>query len=588
MTAPTTTSTRTAPATRRRRTWLVAAGPAVLVVLPLLGMSLKGDERLHLFQQVFYTDVNLFGIAQYVEQRIFDFLNIGNFRPIGRFTEVLVHGVAFESAEATGLSPHLVLGVVRVLAVALLAITAAKMVGALVRSAGVAADRSLVSLYPLVVGTVVVANGIIGGLAQFPHTFIGSVLLILAAALATARDRDVERRPLRKHEYASMAAFGAVLVLFYDVAYLAPIVAAGFVAARMVAARLRFRAALATAAVRRWAALSAGFASVFIPVRLDIARRCAPGECYSASDLSISPAIFETGLPRLATGLPPVGWDYNAGLARLFGVEAGITSLATNAVLLLMLAAVAAFAVVAAARGWRSAADGPSAILPGSGQSAAASPVAASAAAAPAITASPGNAQPDAPTASGQPTAGQLRGAHARLAAVLIGLGALMAVLSATLAGLSASMQRRSLPIGEAWREAQLAQIAWSLIIAGCLAALDLATRSERARRALRTSAAAVLAVGVAFTMLANWRFAEVDRRDPTAALTSLIATSTVHLDTTETGDEIRCALSGGYREVTPENVWITGWRMRNELDRFMDGRHGMAYCHPSTIELPE
>ncbi len=573
MTAPTTTSTRTAPAARRRRTWLVTAGPAVLVVLPLVGMSLKGDERLHLFQQVFYTDVNLFGIAQYVEERIFNFLNIGNFRPIGRFTEVLVHGVAFESAEATGLSPHLILGVVRVLTVALLAILAAKMVGALVRSAGVAADRSLVSLYPLVVGTVLVANGIIGGLAQFPHTFIGSVLLILAAALATARDRDLERRPLRKREYASMAAFGALLVLFYDVAYLAPIVAAGFVAARMVAGRLRLRAALATAAVRRWAALSAGFAAVFIPVRIDIARRCAPGECYSASDLSISPEIFETGLPRLATGLPPVGWDYNAGLARLFGVEAGITSLVTNAVLLLMLAAVAAIAVAAVARGWRPAVDGPSSILPGSVQSAAVQPDASPAAA---------------PAVAVQPDAAQRRGSHARLAAALIGLGALMAVLSATLAGLSASMQRRSLPIGEAWREAQLAQIAWSLIIAGCLAALDLATRSERARRALRTAAAAVLAVGVAFTMLANWRFAEVDRRDPTAALTSLIATSTVHLDTTETGDEIRCALSGGYREVTPEKVWITGWRMRNELDRFMGGRHGMAYCHPPTIELPE
>ncbi|WP_420622393.1 hypothetical protein [Candidatus Poriferisodalis sp.] len=551
------TKTRTAQA-RRSRIWLVTAGPAVLVVLPLIGMSLKSDERLHLFQQVFYTDVNLFGVAQYVEERIFNFLNIGNFRPIGRFTEVLVHGLVFESAEATGLTPHVVLGVVRVIVVALLAVLAAKMVGALVRSAGVSADRSLVSLYPLVVGTVVVANGIIGGLAQFPHTFIGSVVLILVAALATARDRDLEPRPLRKREYASMAAFGALLVLYYDVAYLAPIVAAGFLGARVAVARLPLRAALATAAMRRWAALSAGFAAVFIPVRIDIARRCAPGECYSASDLSVSPEVFETALPRLATGLPPVGWDYNADLARLFGVDAGITSLATNVLLFLMLAAIVGFAVAAVARGWRPNPE------PAVETSAADQPVA------------------------DQPTPERPRGAHARLAAALIGLGAFMAVLSATLAGLSASMQRRDLPIGEAWREAQLAQVAWSLIIVGCLAALDLATRSERTRRALRAAVAAVLAIGVAFTLLANWRFAEVDRRDPTAALTSLIATSTIHVDTTETGDQIRCALSGGYREVTPEKVWITGWRMRNELDRFMGGRHGLAYCFPPTIEIPE
>ncbi|MDE0496967.1 MAG: hypothetical protein OXH86_06415 [Acidimicrobiaceae bacterium] len=528
---------------RQRRSWLTAAAPSVLVVLPLLGMSLKSDERLHLFQQISFTDVNLFGIGRYVEERLGNFLDIGNFRPIGRFTEVLVHGVVFETAEATGLGPHTVLGVVRLLVVALLAVLAAKMVSALTRSAGVDADRSLVSLYPLVMGTVVVANGIIGGLAQFPHTFIGSVVLIQAAALAVARDRDLQPRPLRWHEYAAMALFGAVFVMFYDVAYLAPIVAAAFLVARVALARLAPRAALATAAVRRWAAFSAGFAAVFVPVRIDIARRCAQNACYRASDLSISPDAFGTALPRLATGLPPVGWDYNADLARLFDVDTGLWELPKNSLLAVMLIGIVALAVAALARGWRPGLD-----------------------------------------ASSAPVAPR-RASHARLAIVLVGLGALMAILSALLSGLSASMQQRDLPIGEAWREAQLAQLAWSLVIVGCLVALDLAARSEGARRGLRTAAAAVLAVGLALTLLANWRFAEVDRRDPTAALTSLIATSTIHIDDSETGDSLRCLLSGGYRQVTPEKVWITGWRMRNELDRFMGNRHDLPYCYPSTMD---
>ena len=234
-----------ATAQHPRRGRFTAAAPSVLVMLPLLGMSLKSDERLHLFQQISFTDVNLFAIGRYVEERLLNFLDIGNFRPIGRFTEVLVHGVVFEAAEATGLGPHTVLGVVRVLVV----------------------------------------------------------------ALAIARDRDLQPRPLRWHEYAAMALFGAVLVLFYDVAYLAPIIAAAFFVAR---------AALA--------------------------------------------------------------------------------------------------------------------------------------------------------------------------------------------------------------------------------------------------------------------------RRDPTAALTSLIATSTIHVDDSETGDSLRCLLSGGYRQVTPGNVRITGWRMRNELDRFMGYRHDPPYCYPSTI----
>ncbi|WP_423916533.1 hypothetical protein [Candidatus Poriferisodalis sp.] len=562
MNAPATTR-RNAATARKHRAWPFTAGPAILVVLPLLGMSLKSDERLHLFQQVYFTDVNLFGIGRYVEERLVNFLNIGNFRPIGRFTEVLVHGVVFEAAEATGLTPHVLVGVVRVAVVALLAVLAAKMVQALARSAGVDADRSLVGLYPLAMGAVIVANGIIGGLAQFPHTFIGAVVLILAATLAIIRDRDLHPRPMRKREYASMALFGAVLVMFYDVAYLAPLVAGAFLIARVAVARVALRAALATAAVRRWAAFSAGFAAVFIPVRIDIARRCARDACYTASDLSISPEAFETALPRLATGLPPVGWDYNADLARLFAVDAGLADLATNAVLAVMLAGIVAMAVAAAARGWRSDRAGTAETA--------------------ATAATAGTAATDAAATTATPP----RNAHVRLAIALAGLGAFMAILSASLAGLSASMQQRNLPMGEAWREAQLAQLAWSLIIAGGLAALDLAARSEGARRALRAAVAAVLAVGLMFTFLANWRFAEVDRRDPTAAVTSLIAVSTIHLDNSETGDTIRCLLINGYVQVTPEKVWITGWRLRNDLDRFMGERHGLPYCYPSTVDNP-
>ena len=540
------TSPPSAPASqqRRRRGWCFAAAPAVLAVLPLVGMSLKSDERLHLHRQVELTDVNLIRIGQYVEERIWGFLDAGNFRPIGRFFEVLVHGFVFEAAEATGLSPHVLLGVVRLASVALLAVLAYKVVEALARSAGVPMRGSLVGLFPLVMGAVVVANGIIGGLAQFPHTFIGSVALILATALATARDRDLEPRPVRRHEYASMAALGVLLVVFYDVAYLAPPATLGFLAARATAAGLRPRAVLATAAVRRWAALSGGFAAAFIPIRIEIARRCAREACYSASDMSISPDAITTALPRLATGLPPVGWDYNAELAGLFDLNVGLGVFTANAVLLLMLAALVALTVRTVATGWRR------------------------------------NASTDAPdpavVAEGAIPA---RPNHARLAVALVALGSVMALLSASLAGLSASMQQRNLPIGAAWRETALVQVAWAFIGAGVLAALDLAARSERTRRALRAAAAAALAVALAFTLLANWRFAEVDRRDPTAAVTSLIATSTIHLDGSEHGDDIRCALIDAYTELTPPKVWINGERLRVYLDDFMAARHGYPYC---------
>ncbi len=75
------------------------------------------------------------------------------------------------------------------------------------------------------------------------------------------------------------------------------------------------------------------------------------------------------------------------------------------------------------------------------------------------------------------------------------------------------------------------------------------------------------------------WRFAEVDRRDSTAATTSFIAASTIHLDNSEHGDEIRCTLIEAYTELTPPKVWINGERLRVYLDDFIEARHGYPCC---------
>ena len=89
-----------------------------------------------------------------------------------------------------------------------------------------------------------------------------------------------------------------------------------------------------------------------------------------------------------------------------------------------------------------------------------------------------------------------------------------MAVLSASLGGLSAWAQQRQPPIGQAWRETLLTQVAWSIVAIACLAALDGVLRSGVAVRTVRAVVAAALALALATTLLANWRFAEISRRD--------------------------------------------------------------------------
>ena len=551
--------------------------PSVVVVLPLAGLAFVADERRSVYLRALTNDANPFKAAMDAARGTDNFFSLGNFRPIGRFWEMLVHGFVFEAGEATAVAPHTVLGAIRITLVALVALGATAMVRALARSAGVQPDISLVGLYPLALGAVLVANGPSGALAQFPHTLIGSVALIVGVAVAISRDRDMQQRRLRWHSYAAMAATGVLAATFYDVAYLTPVVAAVFLAARCFAARTAPRRALSLAAAKRWVAHAAGFAAVFVPIRAAIAVQCSDGSCYQGSDLSLSPDAVTTALPRLLTGFPAIGWDFNADLASAAGVDLSIADLAANALMALLVVGIVVLAVTAAAplATWRHPAPDTSSTL-----------------------GTPGTPHSGVVTGEGADSPGRLAGA-------LFVVGGSMAVLSAFVAGLSAWAQQRQPPIGQAWRETLLTQVAWSLVIAAALAALDLAWRTaaadpnlqaaapdrqaaapnrrDAANRILRGGVAAVLALAMSLTLLANWRFAEVNRRDPAGAPTGLVALSAVSIDDTPNGNAVRCALIEAYTEATAHQpAWIAGQAVGDNLNDLTLRSLGIPYCDPN------
>ena len=524
----------------------------MLVAVPLLGLAFIADERRSVYLRALTNDANPFKTAADAARGIDGYFSSGTFRPVGRFWEMLVHGFVFEAGAATGVAPHIVLGAVRLVMVALLALGATALVAALVRSAGLHQRRSLVGMYPLALGAVLVANGASGALAQFPHTLIGTVALMLGITVAISRDRDLQPRALRWHEYATMAASGAVVAMFYDLAYLTPVIAAAYGAARCVASRTTLRAALATAAAKRWAAHAVGFVTVFVPVRIAIAIQCSGGACYDGADLNLSADAASTALPRLLTGFPPVGWDFNADLASSATADLGFADLGGNALIALLVIAIGALAVAAARMRTGSAAHDadPRLAEPTSDQAPAAQPP---------------------PASSG------------RLAAALLGLGAFMAVLSASVAGLTAWAQQRQPPVGQAWRETLLTQVAWSLVIAAGLAVLDLALRGRAPNRIVRGLVAVVLALAMSLTLLANWRFAEVSRRDPVAVLTSLVSLSAVNLDDTPGGNAVRCALISAYTEATAgQPSWTAGQAIGENLNDLTLERLGIPFCDPN------
>ena len=539
---------------QRPRRWIRPVWPAVLVAVPLTGLAFIADERRSVYLRALTNDANPFATAADAGRGIDGYFDSGTFRPVGRFWEMLVHGFVFEAGEATGVAPHIVLGIVRLAMVALLALGATALVAALVRSAGLHRRRSLTAMYPLALGAVLVANGASGALAQFPHTLIGTVALMVGITVATSRDRDLQPRPLRWHEYLTMAASGVVVAMFYDLAYLTPLVALAFGAARCVASRTSLRAALATAAAKRWLAHAVGFAAVFVPVRIAIAVQCAGGACYNGADLSLSVDALRTALPRLLTGFPPVGWHFNADLARSAAVELTFTDLGANALIAVLVAAIAVAAVSAAHR------------QPG--------PI------------RPALAMQDSESHSPELHAAELpAGSPARLAAVLAVLAAWIAVLSAATAGLTAWAQQRQPPIGQAWRETLLTQMAWSLAIAACLALLDAAAKNHRAHQLLRVAVAAALAVAMSLTLLANWRFAEASRRSPDAVLTSLVSLSAVNMDNTPAGNAVRCALIDAYTETTAgQPSWTAGEAIGENLNDLTLERRGFAFCDPTQL----
>lgn len=515
----------------------------MFVAVPLTGFAFQHDERRKVYGAAHAYGADPLESIRYAYWSIDPYLNHGNFRPIGRFAESLEHGFVFEAAEATGLAPHAVHGIVRLVMVALLALIASRVVAALVRSAGATRHQPVVAVFPMVLSTALVANGPGSPLILFPFVFMGAAMLILAICLAAARDDDMRPRPLKRREWLSMTLLGAAAAATYDLVYTAPVLAAAFVAARAAAAGTHPRVVVRTAAVRRWTALSIGFMAVLIPTRIAIADRCAQQTCYVGSDLSLSGDVLGVWAGRLLTGAPPAGWHYNSRKARLSGLDLALPDLLGNSLLVLLVLGIVAVVAVAI------------------------------------IGAEPGHRL--------ESTAGERQAASAgqggsprwwRLAAALGMFGAAMAGSSALTASLTRHLQEESPRIGQAWRETLLTQVGWSFLLAAVIAAIFASSRRWKPRAAAY-AVTAILGVGLAVTLLANARIAETFRHDPLASITSQISEATISLDTTEGGNVRRCSLIDAYTELTPATKFVAGQKVLKDLDRLMLDRHGWPFC---------
>ena len=512
----------------------VLAVPALIATFPLTGFALQNEERRAVVRAAREFGSNPLAAAGFAIDTVGPFLRAGNFRPLGRFVEKAEYAFAFEAAEATGLSLHTVQGALRLALVAALAMTAAHMVATVMRSAGYdQRSPSMLLLYSIILGAHLVASHHLSSLSAFPMLLLGSPLLILAVALVVARDRDMRLRRMRWHEYARMALLGAVAAMLFDLVYLAPAVAAGFILARAVASGQDARSLLETAAVRRWAAVSAGFLAVFVPVRVLISGHCARQACSEASDVVWSADIFERAAQRLLTGAPPAGWAHTSRWVGPYGYRAGLLDLAGNWLLLVLLAA----AAVLCARSART-------LLPGR----------------------------SAPTSESA--------ALGRAAVALALLGVLTALLAASLVSLSRRVQEQPFAVGEVWRDSPVVQIGWSfMIFAAVMAALAFARGRGGRFISVVVLSVALAGIGMAGTLLTNFRLGHIGRGTPTTMLVRQLSTTVVSVDSTQAGNIRRCGVLDAYVELYPNPGWWQGQEMRAEFNHFMLDRYGVLFC---------
>ncbi len=508
----------------------------MIVVVPLVGHSLLGDDRRRLYGAANDVGSNpLRGIGHSLDT-VGPFLDRGNFRPLGRAVENIERAAVFDISEATGLAPHAVNGVIRLVLIAMLAFGSFGLVSAVLRSAGIgrASSNPAVVLYPMILAATLVAGDHYSPITSYNLILIGSVILMLATALWVARDKDMVQRRLAWHEPVAMLGLGAVLASTYDLIYLAPLLAAAFAVARAAAgssARQLFR----MACIRRWAYLSAGFLAVFIPARIEIAKRCSGSSCYVASDAELTTEVFGRTADRLLTGASPAGWRYTAGLVDRAGINFGLADLARNVLLIALLAAVAYVTVTVGrnARGTLSVTSQDSV-------------------------------------------------SWSRAAMSLGALGAITALLPALLVGLSRRTQEVRPQVGEAWRETIMVQVGWSLMATAALVCVFGIARRPGSARLAAVVVTAMLGATMALTLLANARLTQVDRITPLHAITSEMATAAIHFDPTEGGNARRCRLIDDYTAILPNpRQWVSGPNVWSELDELMLSVQGIPFCDP-------
>lgn len=533
------------------------------MMAPLLGLAFHSDQRIMMYWLTGQFGADPFAIVNRNLTEIDGFLKQGNFRPLGRFIVYMEQTSIFEIAGGTGVAPHVVHGILRLIIIATLAVAAMCFVLALYRSAergsiagiAVTRDRFLtlstpvpptLAGFPLVFASTVVVSGALHPVSFFPFYYVSMAIYLLLVPLYVCSDTALAQRGLGFRHAVLCVVLGMISAMTSEILYLVPVVCVLTIASRGWLSHLALAELVRSSALSRLVALSVGFLAVFVPSRLAIAAECSRGNCYEGSELALATLAPEQWLGRALAGLQ---WETLS--STLEGTYDNLSSarspidLVTSVWLVFIVVSLGYFAIVAACR--LSGASGSSDRLPVEAQR--------------------------------------------RLGAVLCGFGCALALVSSLMVSLSRGLQgwhERGVGLDQ-WRDSLLVQTSWALIFYGlAVIALSFVGHRREERQIRRGWLVAVVAVSVlAMSMnafIANDKFSIWRRSGSDGSVVNLISTASIDFDRSESGQAIRCELISAYTDRNCEDCWHSGARVLEEVNQLSRSKYGADFC---PVDIP-
>jgi hypothetical protein len=303
---------------------------APLVVLaPLVTLTFSADHRFNIYSNGGQYATHPWRLFRNAVTTVPPYLNLGNFRPLGRMLEWSLDVAAFALTALFGVPAPTGLRIISFLAAILLTVAAVVFVEAMVarrpRLFG-GSPSVTAALLPFAIAAGLVAAGWLSTTVLFGGLYLTTSALVLGVAAWACRARQAG---------LPILLVGAGLAAFNELACVAvPLATVAVLLRGRVVLGLDWRRVLRGTPARFAGLLWIGFLPVFVPVRLIIRQRCTSGGCYVGSDIAYGGAA--AALPgRMVSWLPPLMWQ------RATGGELPHLAAAVPAIALLALAVLA-------------------------------------------------------------------------------------------------------------------------------------------------------------------------------------------------------------------------------------------------------